>query len=100
MTPVTGELDRLKARDEGNPEASARFKQAVRDQIPPLATIWRLLGPNPRAIVLGLSMFAGSPLWYFLYQLVVQNLLLVISVRAHNAAWKRVAATASPGLAA
>jgi len=92
VTPANAALDRLKDRTHGDEAAAARFKQAVRAEIPRLATIWRLLGPNPRAIVLGLSMFAGSPLWYFLYQIVVQNILLVLSVRAHNGAWRRVEA--------
>ena len=91
VTPANAKLDALKQRAESDPAAMERFKHAVRAEIPRLATIWRLLGPNPRAIVLGLSMFAGSPLWYFLYQAVLQNILLVISVRAHNAAWRRVA---------
>ena len=64
----------------------------MRAEVPRLATIWRLLGPNPRAIVLGLSMFAGSPLWYFIYQTLVLDTLLVVSVRTHSAAWRRVAA--------
>jgi hypothetical protein len=92
VTPATAELDRLKLRAEGDPAATARFKAAVRSEIPRLATVWRFLGPNPRAIVLGLAMFAGSPLWYFLYQTLVLDTLLIISVRAHNAAWRRVAA--------
>lgn len=92
VTPANAALDRLKSQTQGDEAAAARFKQAVRAEIPRLATIWRLLGPNPRAIVLGLSMFAGSPLWYFLYQAVVQNILLVVSVRAHNGAWRRVEA--------
>jgi hypothetical protein len=42
--------------------------------------------------VLGLSMIAGSPLYYFVYQTVVLNLLLVLSVVLHNRAAKRMAA--------
>lgn len=92
VTPITATLDEAKQRAEGDDATTADFKRAVAEQIPPLATIWRIMGPNPRAIVLGLSMFAGSPLWYFLYQAVVLNLLLVISILTHNAAWRRVAA--------
>lgn len=99
VTPATAELDRLKERTQGDPAATARLKAAVRVEIPLLSTIWRVLGPNPRAIVLGLSMFAGSPLWYFIYQAVLQNIVLVASVRAHNAAWRRAAARMSAGLA-
>ncbi|WP_284126136.1 CDP-alcohol phosphatidyltransferase family protein [Parerythrobacter aestuarii] len=39
-----------------------------------------LLGSNYRTIALGLSMFAGSPLWYFAFELVVLNLLLLATV--------------------
>jgi phosphatidylglycerophosphate synthase len=92
VTPATAELDRLKELTEGDARATARLKTAVRAEVPRLATIWRLLGPNPRAIVLGLSMFAGSPRWYFIYQTLVLDTLLAVSVRAHNAAWRRVAA--------
>lgn len=52
----------------------------------PLLSFLKLLGPNPRAIVLGLAMIAGSPVWYFFYQAVVLNALLAISVFLHNRA--------------
>lgn len=52
----------------------------------PLLNFLKLLGPNPRAIVLGLAMIAGSPVWYFFYQAVVLNVLLMVSVRLHNKA--------------
>ncbi|MFL6844427.1 MAG: CDP-alcohol phosphatidyltransferase family protein [Allosphingosinicella sp.] len=35
------------------------------------------LGPNSRTVALALSMAAGSPLWFFLYEIVGMNLLLV-----------------------
>jgi phosphatidylglycerophosphate synthase len=91
VTPGNDKLDVLKAGTDSDEAASTRFKSAVKAEIGPLATIWRFLGPNPRAIVLGLSMFAGSPLWFFIYQAVVLNLLLAFSARRHNAAWSRVA---------
>ena len=55
-----------------------------------------MLGPNPRAIVLGLSMLAAGlsgmgPLYYFVYQAVVLNLVLALSLAAHNAANRRMA---------
>jgi len=57
----------------------------------PLLDFLKLLGPNPRAIVLGLSMIAGSPVWYFFYQAVILNVLLLISVQLHNRAAVRTA---------
>jgi hypothetical protein len=35
-------------------------------------------------------MIAGSPLWYFIYLSVALNLLLMVSVRLHDAAAGRV----------
>ena len=56
-----------------------------------LKPLW-ILGPNPRAIVLGLSMLAGSPLWYFVWQIVGLNLLMVRSIRRHEAVADRILA--------
>lgn len=58
----------------------------------PLLNFLKLLGPNPRAIVLGLAMIAGSPVWYFFYQAIVLNVLLAISVLLHNRAAVNTAA--------
>ena len=93
MTPhalkIDAAVDKAIAQD---PAALDSIRAAVRAEAPPLLFLCKLLGPNPRAIVLGLSMLAGSPLYYFVYQAVVLNVLLVVSVRAHNAAARRIAA--------
>ncbi|HEY0147998.1 MAG TPA: CDP-alcohol phosphatidyltransferase family protein [Allosphingosinicella sp.] len=39
------------------------------------------LGPNRRTLLLGLSMAVGSPLWFFLVEATIFNILLVASVR-------------------
>ena len=91
MTPEALKIDAAVEAAKGDPARLAAIAAAVRSEAPPLLRLCKILGPNPRAIVLGLSMFAGSPLWYMLYQTVVLNLLLVLSVRAHNAAARRIA---------
>ena len=68
------------------------IRAAVQVEQRPLLGLLKLLGPNPRAIVLGLAMLAGSPLYYFLYQTVVLNALLAVSVALHNRAARRTAA--------
>jgi len=93
VTPHSAAIDTAIANAQGNPERLEAIRQAIRQEMPPLILIWKLLGPNPRAIVLGLSMFAGSPLWYFVYQAVVLNALLAFSVATHNRAWKRLSHT-------
>ena len=91
MTPHALRVDAAVAAAKGDPARLAEIAAAVRAESPPLLLLCKFLGPNPRAIVLGLSMFAGSPLWYMLYQSLVLNALLVVSVRMHNAAAKRIA---------
>ncbi|MGH6785449.1 MAG: CDP-alcohol phosphatidyltransferase family protein [Novosphingobium sp.] len=90
MTPHALHVDAAVARAQGDPAALARIAAAVRAEAPPLLLVYKFLGPNPRAIVLGLSMLAGSPLWYLLYQAALLNLLLLVSVRLHNAAARRI----------
>ncbi len=92
MTPEALRIDAAIQQAQGDKARLAEIAEAVRAEAPPLLFLCKVLGPNPRAIVLGLSMFAGSPVWYMLYQSIFLNLLLVHSVRAHNAAARRIAA--------
>lgn len=97
MTPHALRIDAAVAAAQSDPTRLEELRAAVRAEAPPLLLLCKLLGPNPRAIVLGLAMLgAGNsgmgPLWYFAYQAVVLNLLLIASVAAHNTAAKRIAA--------
>jgi phosphatidylglycerophosphate synthase len=91
MTPHALKIDEAALAAQDDPAARERLREAVRAEAVPLLPLLKLLGPNPRAIVLGLSMLAGSPLYYFLYQAVFLNLLLALSVVLHNRAAKRMA---------
>ena len=91
MTPHALHIDAAVAAAKDDPKRLARIAEAVRAESPRLLLLCKQLGPNPRAIVLGLSMFTGTPLWYMLYLALVLNTLLVISVRLHNAAAQRIA---------
>lgn len=73
-----------------DPALLAQIRAEVQREQRPLLVMLRYLGPNPRAILLGISMIAGSPLWYFIYLSVALNLLLMLSVRLHDAAADRV----------
>ncbi len=92
MTPHTQTIDASVVAAQGNPAELERIRALVRAEAPPLLRLYKFLGPNPRAIVLGLSMLAGSPLWFFIYQAVVLNIGVALSVRMHNAAARRIAA--------
>ena len=92
MTPEALRVDAAIQQAHGDQARLAEIARAVRDEAPPLLLLCKVLGPNPRAIILGLSMVAGSPVWYMLYQAIFLNLLLIYSVRAHNAGARRIAA--------
>ncbi|MBX9642751.1 MAG: CDP-alcohol phosphatidyltransferase family protein [Novosphingobium sp.] len=94
MTPHALKIDAAVAAAQGKPDRLAAIAQAVRAESPPLLFMTKLLGPNPRAVLLGLSMvLLATPLWYLLYQVLVLGALLVLSVQMHNAAARRIAAT-------
>lgn len=92
MTPEALKIDAAVEAAKGDPAKLERIALLVRGEAPPLMRLLKVLGPNPRAIILGLSMIAGSPLWYMVYQTLVLNALMLISVRNHNAAARRIAA--------
>ena len=93
VASYTQRIDDAVAEAAGDPERLARIGALARAEAPPLLRLLMVLGPNPRAIVLGMSMLAGSPIYYFVYQVVVLNLLLAWSVYRHNAAARRMLAT-------
>ena len=92
MTPHALRVDAAVQAAQGDRAELDRIARIAREETQPLLLLCKILGPNPRAVVLGLSMFAGTPAWYMIYQSLVLNLLLVWSVMRHNAAAKRIAA--------
>ncbi|MEO6716367.1 MAG: CDP-alcohol phosphatidyltransferase family protein [Novosphingobium sp.] len=92
MTPDALKVDVAVEAAAADPAASERIAAVARAEVLPLMPMLKVLGPNPRAILLGLSMLLGSPLYYFIYQTVVLNLLTAISVAKQNAAARRIAA--------
>lgn len=92
MSPWALQVDAaVTAAMKDDPARLAQIRAEVQKEQRPLLLLLKFLGPNPRAIVLGIGMIAGSPLYYFIYQTIVLNLLLVVAVRLHNAAARRVA---------
>lgn len=86
----TAKIDAAIARAGEDPAARARIATAAKAECVPLMPLLNLLGPNPRAPALGLAMLAGSPAWYFVWQVVVLNLLLAWSIHVHNQATTRI----------
>ena len=84
--PYSDRIEALIARADGLPEGRDRVNRICRrTQRFPLK-VQTFLGPNIRTVALGASMLAGSPLWYFLFEIVPLNLLLVWSKRLQRRA--------------
>ena len=91
MTPSSSVIDAAIDRID-DPARLARFRRLVRRSCRRSLTFQKLLGPNPRTILLGVSMAFATPLYFFLAEAVLLNLLLVLSVRHHNRVARAMAA--------
>ena len=92
-TPSALAIDRtISAAAADDPARLELLRDMIRAEMPPLLRLQKLLGPNSRAIALGLSMLlTASPLAYFVYGGVWLSLLLVLSIILHNRSWRRLA---------
>jgi phosphatidylglycerophosphate synthase len=90
MTPYAGRIDAEVERAQGDPARLQRIADLARNESQGSLTFQKLLGPNPRTIILGASMALGTPLWFFLAEALALNLLLFWSVRHHNKVGRRL----------
>ena len=91
MSGPTQRVNALVQSAEADPAERRRIAEiafaAGRTTLPVVA----LLGANPRTVLLGLSMIAGSPLWFFLIELVVLNVVLGVAIVQAGASGRRIA---------
>src|SRR5690606_1641727 len=92
MAPWSARLDALVDASGDDPRRTARIRRLVRRASRGSLTYEKLVGPNPRTIMLGLGMLAGSPLWFFLGEAVLLNIVLAVSVLHHNAVGRELVA--------
>jgi hypothetical protein len=90
LSPASATVDRAAAECASDPAGRRRFTRLCRRTFRGPLFLQSLLGANPRTLLLGLSMALGSPLWFFLAETTVMNLLLVESVRRQKAANRRL----------
>ena len=91
MTPHSARIDAAVEAAMSDPPRLARIQRLVRRSSRRSLAFQKAVGPNPRTIILGISMGLGSPLYFFLAECVLLNLLLALSVRHHNARGRRLA---------
>jgi hypothetical protein len=90
MAPWSRRLDRLIEAASVNPERQAEVRRRVREASAGSLMLQKKLGANPRTLLLGASMIAGTPLWYFLIEGVVMNGVLAVSILYHNGVERRL----------
>ncbi|HEX4736500.1 MAG TPA: CDP-alcohol phosphatidyltransferase family protein [Allosphingosinicella sp.] len=88
--PVGDRIDALVASAEARPEEREELSRVCREAARAPLRTQTLLGPNLRTVALGISMAAGSPLWFFLFEIVPLNLLLLWSQRLQRRADLRI----------
>ena len=97
LSRPTQRVNALVASAEADPPERRRIAeiaQAVGSRALPLLAV---LGANPRTILLGMSMIAGTPLWFFLVEIVVLNAALVLAIAQAAYLGKRIAAQIASG---
>ena len=90
LTPRAARIDAAVGAATGDADKLARIRTIIGEERRPLLPLLKIMGPNPRAIVLGLGMIAGSPLWFFVYQALVLNVLMALSLVLHDRAARRI----------
>ena len=90
MTPYAAQVDREVEIAVADPARTALIRRLARRASRRSLLFQKAIGPNPRTIILGMSMLLGSPLYFFLTEALLLNLLLVLSVRHHNRVARRL----------
>lgn len=97
MSGATRRVDALVVSAEHDAPERARIAELARAAGTRTLPVLAVIGANPRTILLGLSMIAGSPLWFFLTELVLLNLVLVVAIAQGAASARRIVALVGRG---
>ncbi len=93
LSPHALAIDRAITEAADDPTRLASLRAIIRERWVPLLALEKWLGPNQRAIALGLSMLlTGSPLGYFIYGGLWLSALMVLSVTLHDRGARDIAA--------
>jgi hypothetical protein len=84
MSPHSARVDALVEESAGDPRRIALIRRLARRAGRGSVLLQKSVGPNPRTLILAASMALGSPLYFFLAEIVALNLLLIASIRHNN----------------
>ncbi|KQT31237.1 hypothetical protein ASG29_14800 [Sphingomonas sp. Leaf412] len=97
MSGPTQVVNDLVQSAEADPEERRRIATIAREAGRTTLPLVAILGANPRTVLLALSMIAGSPLWFFLIELVVLNIVLGIAIAQAATSGRRIAQLVARG---
>jgi phosphatidylglycerophosphate synthase len=86
-----GTIETLHRQAASDSLSLAAFRDVARRNLRPLLVPLQMLGSNQRTIALGVAMILGQAHWYFVYELVLLNCVLLWSIRTHASAARQVA---------
>ena len=92
LAPHAIAADAAVAEARRDPRGLADLQDAIRRHAMPMLASLAPLGANYRTIALGLSMLAGSPLYFFVYEALILNLVALRSIRISNRSTSRLIA--------
>jgi hypothetical protein len=84
MSPNAARVDAQIDEAAGDEKRLALARRLARRAGRRSVLLQKSVGPNPRTLILGASMAFGSPLYFFLAELLLLNLLMIVSIRHHN----------------
>ena len=90
LTGATARMNALVGGAEADPPERQRIARLARESGASFLALPAVLGANTRTIILGLSMIAGSPLWFFLVEATLLNVVLVVGVIAQRRQCRRL----------
>lgn len=97
LNGATSKVNALVSGAEVDPHERQRIARLARESGRGFLFAPAILGANPRTIILGASMLAGSPIWFFLVEMTVLNIVLVAGVIRQHAQCRRLVAMIARG---
>lgn len=93
----TETVDVLVAAAQHDPAERQRIAELARQAGRRTLPLQIGLGANPRTVLLGLSMIAGGPVWFFLIEATVLNVLMIASIVQQRRTCRRLAGLIARG---
>ncbi|MDP8994734.1 MAG: CDP-alcohol phosphatidyltransferase family protein [Pseudomonadota bacterium] len=92
LSPTSAEIDRAAEEAARDPAARRRLTRLCRCASKRPLFFQMLIGANPRTVMLGISMALGSPIFFFLIEATLLNMLLAASIRQQQRCNRRLEA--------